>query len=108
VSSLVFLVLLVTSESEVQVCKVAVGYRSSPTFKVGSRQPILKQREACAGVGVVKETGPNAMKFKIGQRVVSTDWGASEGNGTWQQYCAVPESDLVMPWLLTLMQVPWQ
>ena len=52
--------------------------------------------EVCsAGLGVVEKNGPGASKFHPGQRVVSAAWGAATGNGTWQQYLAVPEQVLV-------------
>ncbi|KAK9830034.1 hypothetical protein WJX72_009314 [[Myrmecia] bisecta] len=36
-----------------------------------------------------------ASRFKVGQRVVAAPWPMFEGQGTWQQYVAVPERHLV-------------
>ncbi len=50
---------------------------------------------ACAGVGRVEANGDGASKFSKGQRVISFNWGALKGNGTWQQYRVVPEKTLI-------------
>ena len=50
---------------------------------------------AHAGVGRVEVNGEGASKFSKGQRVVSFDWGALKGNGTWQQYRVVSEKTLI-------------
>ena len=60
-------------------------------------------RCAAAGVGTVEKIGPDATKFKVGQRVVGVPWpGVPHGNGTWQQYYVAPESVLVRFILHTL------
>ncbi len=48
-----------------------------------------------AGVGRVEANGEGASQFRTGQRVVSFDWGALHGEGTWQQYRVVPEATLI-------------
>ena len=48
-----------------------------------------------AGVGRVEANGEGASKFSKGQRVISFNWGALKGNGTWQQYRVVPEKTLI-------------
>ena len=50
---------------------------------------------AAAGVGRVEANGEGASKFSKDQRVVSPGWGARHGQGTWQQYCVVPEERLI-------------
>lgn len=47
------------------------------------------------GVGKVVENGPAASKFPIGTRVVAVPWNTFTGDGTWQQYTAVPDDKLV-------------
>ena len=47
------------------------------------------------GIGKVVENGPAASKFPIGTRVVAVPWNTFDGDGTWQQYTAVPEDKLV-------------
>jgi NADPH:quinone reductase-like Zn-dependent oxidoreductase len=47
------------------------------------------------GMGVVEDKGKDASKFEIGQRVVGVPWPAEVGEGTWQQYVAVDESNLL-------------
>ncbi|KAK9909308.1 hypothetical protein WJX75_000309 [Coccomyxa subellipsoidea] len=47
------------------------------------------------GVGKVVENGPAASKFPIGTRVVAVPWNTFTGDGTWQQYTAVPEDKLI-------------
>ena len=57
-----------------------------------------------SGMGVVEENGPEAHKFRPGQRVVAVSWPArsnpkldrSKAAGTFQQYLAVPEDVLVL------------
>lgn len=46
------------------------------------------------GLGVVAENGPGATKFAVGQRVVGVPFSGS-GQGSFQQYVALPESLLV-------------
>ena len=47
-------------------------------------------------MGTVEKNGPEATKFKVGQRVIGVPWpGAPHGNGTWQQYYVAPEHLLV-------------
>ena len=52
-------------------------------------------RCACTGVGRVEVNGEGASKFSRGQRVISFNWGALKGDGTWQQYRVVPEKTLI-------------
>ena len=54
---------------------------------------------AWQGVGEVVENGPGTSgDYKKGERVVAVPWpGRATGQGTWQQYVAVPEKDLVCP-----------
>lgn len=47
------------------------------------------------GVGKVVKNGPGASKFKEGQRVAAAPWPQFQGRGSWAQYVAVPEKDLV-------------
>ncbi|PNW76797.1 hypothetical protein CHLRE_11g476550v5 [Chlamydomonas reinhardtii] len=49
------------------------------------------------GVGSVAALGPGCSgRLAVGQRVVATRWlCVKEGNGTWRQYAAVPEEDLI-------------
>ncbi len=59
---------------------------------------MLQQKQntaGAAGVGRVEANGEGASKFSKGQRVVSPGWGARHGQGTWQQYCVVPEEKLI-------------
>lgn len=52
-----------------------------------------------AGLGMVKKMGPKTgSRVKEGQRVVAVPWPTAGGEGTYQQYVAVPEKALV--WLL--------
>ncbi len=46
-------------------------------------------------VGKVVENGPSASRFPIGTRVVAVPWNTYNGDGSWQQYTAVPEDVLV-------------
>ena len=63
----------------------------------------------CPGVGRVKKNGPGASKYKPGQRVTGVPWPTKDGNGTWQQYVAVPEANLVRANLQsTLQKQRWQ
>ncbi len=56
----------------------------------------MPRRVRCAaGVGRVEANGEGASQFSTGQRVVSFDWGALRGEGTWQQYRVVPEATLI-------------
>ena len=43
----------------------------------------------------MEASGEGASLFSAGQRVVSFDWGALHGEGTWQQYRVVPEATLI-------------
>ena len=47
----------------------------------------------------MEESGPGTSgSYKKGDRVVAVPWPSrSKGQGTWQQYVAVPEKDLVNP-----------
>jgi NADPH:quinone reductase-like Zn-dependent oxidoreductase len=49
------------------------------------------------GYGEVVESGPGTSgQYKLGDRVVAVPWPSrATGQGTWQQYVAVPEKDLV-------------
>ena len=47
------------------------------------------------GVGRVVKNGPGASKFKEGQRVAAAPWPQFQGRGSWAQYVAIPEKDLV-------------
>lgn len=49
------------------------------------------------GYGEVEENGPGTSgSYKKGDRVVAVPWPSREtGMGTWQQYVAVPEKNLV-------------
>ncbi|KAK9916376.1 hypothetical protein WJX75_001994 [Coccomyxa subellipsoidea] len=49
------------------------------------------------GVGEVVENGPGTSgDYKKGERVVAVPWPSwATGQGTWQQYVAVPEKDLI-------------
>ena len=47
------------------------------------------------GVGKVIKNGPGASKFKQGQRVAAAPWPQFQGRGSWAQYVAIPEKDLV-------------
>ena len=47
------------------------------------------------GVGKVVKNGPGASKFKEGQRVAAAPWPQFQGRGSWAQYVAIPEKDLV-------------
>lgn len=49
------------------------------------------------GVGKVVRNGPGASKFKEGQRVAAAPWPQFQGRGSWAQYVAIPEKDLVSP-----------
>ncbi|EIE25506.1 NAD(P)-binding protein [Coccomyxa subellipsoidea C-169] len=60
--------------------------------------------EPKAGMGVIEKLGPQPsklptetarQKLKEGQRVVAVPWPSTEGEGTWQQYVAVPLENLV-------------
>ena len=45
---------------------------------------------------MVKKLGPKTgSRVKVGQRVVAVPWPTAGGDGTYQQYVAVPEKDLV-------------
>ncbi|EIE20823.1 NAD(P)-binding protein [Coccomyxa subellipsoidea C-169] len=46
-------------------------------------------------VGKVVENGPSASRFPIGTRVVAVPWNTYDGDGSWQQYTAVPEDVLI-------------
>lgn len=48
-----------------------------------------------AGVGKVVKNGPGATQYKEGQRVSAAPWPQFQGRGSWGQYVAVPEKDLV-------------
>ena len=49
-----------------------------------------------AGLGIVNKLGPNTgSRVEEGQRVVAVPWPTAGGEGTYQQYVAVPEKDLV-------------
>ncbi|KAL0053804.1 hypothetical protein WJX82_010988 [Trebouxia sp. C0006] len=48
------------------------------------------------GVGKVVKNGPGASKFKEGQRVAAAPWPQFQGRGSWAQYVAVPEKDLIL------------
>lgn len=49
-----------------------------------------------AGLGVVQKLGPKTgQRVKQGQRVVAVPWPTAGGQGTYQQFVAVPEKDLV-------------
>ena len=54
-----------------------------------------RSAQCAAGVGRVEANGEGASQFSTGQRVVSFDWGALQGEGTWQQYRVVPEATLI-------------
>ncbi|KAK9828525.1 hypothetical protein WJX72_000585 [[Myrmecia] bisecta] len=47
------------------------------------------------GMGKVVRNGPGASKFEEGQRVCAAPWPGAKGEGTWQQYVALQEKDLV-------------
>lgn len=47
------------------------------------------------GVGKVVKNGPGASKFQEGQRVAAAPWPQFQGRGSWAQYVAIPEKDLV-------------
>ena len=47
------------------------------------------------GVGKVVKNGPGASTFKEGQRVAAAPWPQFQGHGSWAQYVAIPEKDLV-------------
>ena len=47
------------------------------------------------GVGKVVKNGPGASRFKEGQRVAAAPWPQFQGRGSWAQYVAIPEKDLV-------------
>ena len=47
------------------------------------------------GVGTVEQSGPGAGRYPKGTRVIAVPWGTMGGEGTWQQYVAVPEAALV-------------
>ena len=49
------------------------------------------------GVGKVVKNGPGASKFKEGQRVAAVPWPQFQGRGSWAQYVAIPEKDVVSP-----------
>lgn len=48
------------------------------------------------GVGKVVKNGPGASKFKEGQRVAAAPWPQFQGRGSWAQYVAIPEKDLIL------------
>lgn len=49
-----------------------------------------------AGVGIVEQPAAGSSKFARGQRVVGYSFdGAFSGQGTWQQFVAVPEDSLL-------------
>ena len=51
---------------------------------------------ASVGLGMVIKLGPKTGgRVKEGQRVVAVPWPTAGGEGTYQQYVAVPEKDLV-------------
>ena len=55
-----------------------------------------RQTTTHAGLGVVQKLGPKTgERVSEGQRVVSVPWPTAEGEGTYQQYVAVPEKHLV-------------
>lgn len=45
------------------------------------------------GAAVIDD--PGSTKFKKGQRVVQVPFSSTPGQGTWQQYLAVPEKNLL-------------
>ena len=47
------------------------------------------------GVGRVVKNGPGSSQFKEGQRVAAAPWPQFQGRGSWAQYVAIPEKDLV-------------
>lgn len=48
------------------------------------------------GIGRIEKLGAGASgRLAAGQRVVATTWPTAVGNGTWQQFVAVAEEDLV-------------
>ncbi|KAK9829079.1 hypothetical protein WJX72_003772 [[Myrmecia] bisecta] len=63
--------------------------------KVYPINPQLPAVPGSEGVAKVERNGPGASKFKEGQRVVAAPWPTFQGEGTWQQYVAVPEQHLV-------------
>lgn len=52
-------------------------------------------------MGKIEDLGPGPVpeglpqRLKVGQRVVGVPWPAAEGEGTYQQYVAVPLEHLV-------------
>ena len=51
---------------------------------------------AVTGLGMVTKLGPKTgSRVKEGQRVVAVPWPTAGGEGTYQQYVATPEKDLV-------------
>ncbi|DBA91917.1 TPA: hypothetical protein ACH3X2_003820 [Trebouxia sp. C0005] len=63
------------------------------------------------GLGIVNKLGPNTgSRVEEGQRVVAVPWPTAGGEGTYQQYVAVPEKDLINPvtayGFLEVIQVP--
>ncbi|KAL3148871.1 hypothetical protein ABBQ32_001743 [Trebouxia sp. C0010 RCD-2024] len=62
-------------------------------FKPGS----LPAVPGLEGLGVVAKLGPKTGdRVKEGQRVVAVPWPTAEGEGTYQQYVATPEKNLVV------------
>lgn len=65
--------------------------------KVGSYCLAYEVFLTLQGYGEVDENGPDTSgNYKKGDRVVAVPWpGRETGKGTWQQYVAVPEKNLV-------------
>lgn len=63
-------------------------------FYQGFQPESLPAVPGLEGVGVVESNGAGATRFQPGQRVVAVPWPTKVGNGTWQQFVAVPESSL--------------
>ncbi len=69
---------------------------------------LAEVRLATQGYGEVEDNGPGTSgNYKKGDRVVAVPWpGRETGQGTWQQYVAVPEKNLVSILLLPAVKFP--
>ncbi|KAK9795841.1 hypothetical protein WJX73_000478 [Symbiochloris irregularis] len=62
--------------------------------KLGPNQP-LPYVPGTEGLAVVEEPAAGSSKFKQGQRVLPGPFALKRGSGSWQQFVALPEEDLL-------------
>ena len=66
------------------------------TSTLGNCSSSRQSSAACIGLGTVTKLGPKTGgRVKEGQRVVAVPWPTAGGEGTYQQYVATPEKNLV-------------